>query len=1169
MSVFQQYKYNTKPCFLQIFFHFFTSNSRYLIKDFSVYTQGLTGDLSFLQIRYSSFIRSDKLSLWAFCYFAVDVLICFSVTETVNCRKEKRKMNRICFAAVLLFFNLDCLARQLIFSGYTIADGLSQSVVTCIMQDSRGYLWIGTQNGLNRFNGYNFEIFTYKPYDTTSISNNWIYGMAEDHNGNLWIGTKGGLNKFLYQEKRFQRIRYATPFPAGVNDYVYDVKCSRNGSILINTPPVLTVCDPEKLTFMHAVSPLPYDGSVKDYNIPLLEDTEGRIWTGSSTGLAIYLPDADTFKTISTLTEYPSENSARNITALCLDNRGEVWAGTAGGLIRFSREGIPVFQDYQNMKNAFSPGNLFIRALVCDKSGRLWIGTEGGGVHRISMNEERQTIHENFTSENSTLFHNIVLSLAIDHSQNLWLGTLSGVNKTDLKKRKFNLYRTSDPFASSDLAGNVIASLFKDKKGKIWVGHWGKGLDIYDRKSGKIEHYSSHLQGKQNIPNDFVHSVMQDSTGNIWVGTRDGLVVFREKRGDFIRPHDLKNPIMPDFEGLRIFRMIQGKNGDFWIATQNGLYRVHNRSQPERYHSRAPEGYRISGNLVYTVLEDREGAVWVGTTDGLDRINPVQGGISHFKKTEGTTNSLSDNFITALCEDHNGDIWIGTSSYVNKYSVKDSVFTYYSKENGLPGNLIYGILQDQSLGLWFATGNGLCRYDFKEDKFHTFSVEDGLQSQEFNLGASCLSRDGEVFFGGMNGFNSFYPDSLAYNRYIPAVVFSAAYKIRQGAKEYFDLGRESTILLNHNDDDFTVEFAGLEFTNPGKNKYMYRLEGGESDWIDIGNRNFVTFSHLSPGEYTLRVKGSNNDGFWNEEGAALKIRVRPPWWGSNLAYTGYLLLLFMTLFLVIKKRERQHSRERKILEEKVMERTRQIERQKTEIMEKNRELSELNVSKDKFFSIIAHDLRNPFHAITGLTDLLLMDLTEPGQEKIKKSLENIRGSSQQAFDLLENLLLWARSQTGKLSFNPKTVNLKTLIEECISLVSAQAAKKNITIAISNIEDVFMPVDVNMMQTVLRNLLTNALKFSHQDGEVRIGLSAGTHECTFIVKDNGIGIPPEILKTLFSIDKSHKTRGTAQEPGTGLGLILCREFVLQHGGKIETVSTPGIGSEFRVILPFRG
>ncbi len=1076
-------------------------------------------------------------------------------------------MNRILYAAVLLFFSIDCLARQLIFTGYTIADGLSQSVVTCIMQDSRGYIWMGTQNGLNRFNGYNFEIFTYKPDDSTSISNNWIYGMTEDRNGNLWIGTKGGLNKFSYQEKSFQRIRYATPFPAGVTDYVYDVKCSRNGSILINTPPVLTFCDPEKLTFTHAVSSLPMDGSVKDYNIPLLEDSDGRIWTGSSTGLAIYTPEADTFKTISGFTEYPPGNPARNITALCLDKRGEIWAGTEGGLIRFSREGTPLFAENQNLGQIFSPNNLFIRALACDKSGKIWIGTEGGGIHRICLDKERQPVHDVFTSENSTLFHNIVLSLFIDHSENLWLGTLSGVNKTDLKKKKFSLYRKSDSFTSADLAGNVIASLFKDKQGKIWIGHWGKGLDIYDRETGKIEHYSSHLQGKQFLPNDFVHSVMEDSAGNIWVGTRDGLVVFREKTGEFIRPRYLKNPELPDFEGLRIFRMIQAKNGDYWIATQNGLYRVHNQSHPVRYHSGAPEGQRISGNLVYTVMEDREGAVWVGTTDGLDRINPGQGSIDHFRKMEGSASSLSDNFITALCEDHNGDIWIGTSSYVNKFSARDSVFTYFSKENGLPGNLIYGILQDLNSGLWFATGNGLCRYDFAEGKFHTFGVEDGLQSQEFNLGASCLSRDGEVFFGGMNGFNSFYPDSLVPNRNIPAIVFSAAYKMTQGTKEYFDPGLNRTIVLNHNDDDFTVEFAGLEFTNPLKNKFMYRLEGGESAWIDIGNRNFVTFSNLSPGEYTLRIKGSNNDGFWNEEGASMTIRVRPPWWGSTLAYTGYIFLAFIALFLIIKKREKRHATERKILEEKVLERTYQIERQKAEIMEKNRELSELNTTKDKFFSIIAHDLRNPFHAITGLTDLLLMDLTGPEQEKMKKSLENIRGSSQQAYELLENLLLWARSQTGKLSFNPETVNLKILVEECISLVSAQASKKNITIDAAILEDVFIQVDVNMMRTVFRNLLTNALKFSHPDGEVLIGLASGVHACTFTVKDNGTGIPPEILKTLYSIDKSHKTRGTSQEPGTGLGLILCREFVLQHGGKIETESTPGIGSEFRVILPF--
>jgi signal transduction histidine kinase len=617
---------------------------------------------------------------------------------------------------------------------------------------------------------------------------------------------------------------------------------------------------------------------------------------------------------------------------------------------------------------------------------------------------------------------------------------------------------------------------------------------------------------------------------------------------------------------LRIFRMIQGKNSDYWIATQDGLFRKQKGNKVERYYSEAPRGYRISGNLVYSILEDRQGLIWIATTEGLDLIDPESSVITHYRKTEGKVNSLVDNYTTSLCEDHNGDIWIGTSSYVNKFSRKDSAFTYYSQEQGLPGNLIYSILEDKSKGLWFATGNGLCRFDNVSGTFHTYTVEEGLQSPEFNIGVSYLSKDGEVFFGGMNGFNSFYPDSLRNNPHIPPIEITAVFKMNKGIRENLDPGEKNKINLNYNDYSFTVEFAALEFTNPSRNRYMYRLEGNGNEWIDIGTRNFIAFSNLSPGDYVLSIKGCNNDGLWNEEGISLAIYVRPPWWKSNLTYMFCVILMLLLIWIIFKRREQHHFRDLQILEEKVRERTLQIEKQKAEILEINAELKELNASKDKFFSIIGHDLRNPFNSIIGLTDLLLMNSEITTPEKLQKSLENIRGSSQQAHELLENLLLWARSHTGILAFRPETVDLKILVEESISLVSAQAIRKNITIHEDFDLKLSIHADVNMVRTVLRNLLTNAVKFTNQNGEVWVRLSVNNGSCTISIQDNGAGIPAEKIETLFRIDTSYKTRGTAQEPGTGLGLILCKEFVERHGGRIEVESQSGKGSEFRVVLP---
>lgn len=1078
-------------------------------------------------------------------------------------------MGRIVFISLFLVVCLSGKTQQFFFSGYTVSDGLSQSVANCIHQDSEGYIWFGTQNGLNRFDGYSFEILTYKPDDSTSISNNWIYGITEDRNGNLWIGTKGGLNKYNREKNLFERIHYTTPYQIDVTEFVYDVKCSRDGNILINTPPVLTICDPETMTFSHFISTLAYDGSVKDTNIPLIEDSEGNTWMGSTRGLACYLSSEGRFQVFTSNSNDTASISNDNVTALFEDKQGNIWIGTSNGLNRFNKNEKRFKRFFHDKNDGYSAiSNNFVRAVLSDKAGNLWIATDGGGLNRRISNAAGSMVFENFTTENSGLGNDIIHSLMIDRSENLWIGTLSGIDKIDLKKQKFRLYRNSESPYSIDLADNIIASLYKDDEDAIWIGTWGQGLDIYDRKRGRVDHYSSNLKGRFYIPNDYVHTIFEDSVKLIWIGTRDGLLVYREKMRSFQRPEEFPdNPGLPDFRGLRIFMMMQGRNKEYWIATQDGLFRKRpDRSYVERYHTEANPDQRISGNMVYGVLEDSEGMIWIGTSEGLDVLNPETSVITHFRKEDGKRNSLADDYITTLCEDFKGDIWIGTSSYVNKYSKKDSVFTYYSKENGLTGNVIYSIVEDKSHRLWFATGNGLCRFDPVTVTFRAYTVEEGLQSPEFNLRASFLSKDGELFFGGMKGFNSFYPDSLADNPYIPEIVCTSAYKIKKGIREDLDPGNDNRITLNYNDYSFTLEFAALEFTNPSRNQFRYRLEGINDEWIDIGNRNFIPFSNLPPGEYILTVKGSNNDGLWNEKGTSITIMIYPPWWQSKLAYFFYFILVISLIYLIIKRREKHLIRDRKILEEKVKERTLQIEEQKTEIMKKNAELSELNRSKDKFFSIIAHDLRNPFNSIMGLADIILMDLQGIDQNRLKKYIQNIKGSSMQAYELLENLLLWARSHTGTITFRPEPVNMKSLVEESIKLVRVQAARKTIKINSDMVHSVMASVDKNMIKTVLRNLLTNALKFTSQGGEVRIGLSSENGLCTLFVKDNGIGIAKDKIVTLFNIDTSHKTKGTDQEPGTGLGLILCKEFVEKHGGRIEVESEQGKGSEFRIVLP---
>ena len=1065
------------------------------------------------------------------------------------------------------FFWISVTAQQFIFTNYSVNEGLSQSVVNSMLQDSKGYIWIACQNGLNRFDGKSFEVINFNPLDSNSISNNWIYSLAEDSEGNIWVGNKGGLNKYVVTEKKFKRFNYKAPYPYNITQYTYDVICLRNGDIAINTPPVLTVYDPKINSFTHYQNKLPYDGSVKDVKIPVIEDNKGDLWIASTQGLSVLSLRTGTFRYIQfrNLKGYIQTNA--NITALYQDKTGQVWAGTTSGLYKFNT-GINLFEEtrfVQPHDGSFSFSNITIRCIIEDKKGNLIIGTEGMGLYVLTHNKDNSTIIQNYTTTNSEISHDIVQTLLIDKSENLWMGTLQGISKTDLKKRKFKLYRKSNTPNSVNLLGNVIASLYKDDEGILWIGNWGQGLNKLDRTTNTVQHFSTQQSGNHKIINDFIHVIFEDADHNIWLGTRDGIIMYDKPANRFIPYYTyFKNPALPAFKNFKIYMIIQDRHSDYWIGTQNGLYRINlKKPEVEIFKNELPADHHISSNLIYCLLEDTEGLIWIATLSGLDVYDPLSKKMKHFKKEE---NGLCDDFIITLNEDRYGRIWIGTSSYVNMYNKKDFSFTYYSQQQGLPNNRIFEIVKDKNKNLWFATGKGLCVFDEKSNSFHTYTVEDGLQGLEFNLRAACSCKDGEMLVGGMNGLNSFYPDSLFNNPYIPNLVFTSFYITKGVNKEFIPIENIPKIVLNYNVYSFTIEFAALEFTNPQKNQYAYKMEGISNDWVSIGNRSFVPFSALQPGEYTFKVKGSNNDGVWNSKEISLRIIILPPWWKSMYAYVSYMFILVILIVIFIKIRERKLRHDKKILEEKVSERTRQINEQNQLIISKNEELKELNGTKDKFFSIIGHDLRNPFNVIISLSDILLSGYKKFDADKVEYYLSNINNSSKHAHELLENLLTWARIQTQSIPFDPELFNMNVKIIETIDLLEVVSSKKNIRINIFAKEEVFIYADVNMFSTIFRNLLENAIKFTHPDGQVSIHINKKEDYCEITVEDNGVGISNEIIEKIFKVGSKHTTLGTNKEKGTGLGLILCKEFIEKHNGKIWVESIEGVGSKFIFTMP---
>lgn len=953
--------------------------------------------------------------------------------------------------SIFLFTRL--CAQQYSFSTYLIEDGLSQSVVNCVFQDSKKFIWVGTQNGLDRFDGENFKHYRYNPTDSNSISNNWIYAISEDRHGDLWIGTKGGLHKFIRNEERFQRISYQTNQDYDVSTYIYDNLCLKNGNILINTPPVISIFNPANLQVEHYTSDFNHDASVKDVKIPVLEDKSGRIWIGNPNGLASFQTESKEFTYYRFKNRFDEEFSEANITALFQDRSETVWVGTDSGLYEVN-ETSNMAEEFEFVIDSDSSFyfETSIKHILQHKNGNLFLAAERNGLYLISENPENTYNIQNFIPANSQIGHDNVQALLIDGSENLWVGTLFGLSKTDLKKKKFELFRNTYRPDAVDLLGNVMAGLYQNDDGIIWAGNWGQGLNLVNPITKTVEHFSSQHSGNHYLPNDYVHVIFKDNKGNIWLGTRNGIFIYEKSNNRFTSWKTFFNqPDFPTFENTRILQIIQDNYENVWIASSNGLYKVNTgNSIVEVFNADQTDNKRLSANLVYSLLEDSEGLIWIATINGLDVYDPVKNEIKNFTKEN---DGLNSNFNISLCEDGGGNIWIGSNAYLNIFNKATSEFSYFGEEQGIPSNYIYDIQKDLNNNLWFATGYGLCKLDKSTDELEIYTQEDGLQSLEFNLRAACVCEDGQMLFGGMNGFNIFHPDSIEGNQYKPDMVFTSITKTTNGKQENINPEMTNKIVLKHDVQSFTIEFAALEFTNPEKNNYKYKMLGITDKWIEIGTRNFAPFFALPPGEYNFIVIGSNNDDEWNTSGISLQITILPPWWRSNFAYFSYVFVLILSIVAFVILRERKLKQDKIALEKKVTERTRQVKEQNKIITSKNEELEELNRTKDKFFSIIGHDLGNHFNIIIGFSEVLLSDFKKMDKDETEKHLKNIYKSSLQAHELLANLLTWSRLQRNAILFKPLDFNVNTEISKLIRFHEEAAMKKNILIDFFKVKEI--------------------------------------------------------------------------------------------------------------------
>ncbi len=839
------------------------------------------------------------------------------------------------------------------FQHITVDDGLSQSSVTCILQDHNGFLWFGTQNGLDRYNGYEFIVYKNDPFDSTSLGDNWVKVLWEDANGDLWIGThNSGLFRFHPETETFLPFKHDPKNPASLShNRIWALYGDHQGNLWVGTSNGLDRLDRQTLTFEHVLKQPTIPSRYRRVATNALwEDHAGNLWIGTwGAGLARYSPAT---KEIIPLPLSPGNKTLFGINKIkCIYqyNDGDVWVGTWGaGLYRLNEQGQVLDHYFVEEGNPYSLADNHIRTVYQDREGFVWVGTHHGGLNRLDKKTGRVTRFQHDPLDPFSISDNWIASIYEDPFGNLWVGTGAGLNKFNQRSKNFYHFKHS-PLDSNSLSSNSVISLLQDRQGVIWIGTWGKGLNRMEAEfdsSGnisnvKFEHLRHQPGNTRSISDDIVWTLFEDHRGNLWIGTYNGLDRLSPDRTRF--EHYFNGPQSPlRLSHNNISAIWEDRKGELWVGTWGGgLNRLDLEKGTVKYYKFRPDDpTSLSDNLITTIYEDKEGRLWIGTEGGgLNLFNSETESFFRFQYNRLDSLSLSSNTITKIWEDSRGNLWVATGGgglnclrWKDPAKVTEVKIDHYTEADGLPDNFVNGILEDEAGDLWISTGNGLARFEVEKGFFQVFTHSDGLQSNEFSQ-ACALGQNGWLLFGGSNGFNMFQPRKIKKKRQVPPVVITGYALVGRKINLNEPPNQRQSISLSYKDDLITFEFAALDFTYPEKNQYAYKLEGVDQDWVYSGNRRFATYAHLNPGHYVFRVKGSNSDGVWNEAGTSIQLIIHPPFWMTWWFRIFVIALIIGVALTSVRIRIRSIEKQKEKLANLVAERTKELEAKNVELQE--------------------------------------------------------------------------------------------------------------------------------------------------------------------------------------------------------------------------------------------